>query len=228
MGDPQKRATQYTPQVVTLIIDDSGSMQGGKAKQASEAVQDLVITMQSKNLGSGSYRFLLNIARFGDQPHPIVMAKAPGDVDLNILNFTGSSGQTNMAGALTWAADAVRQALEVCRGNPQYREHQAPNPLVVFFSDGANYPETSYPAANIEPAARQIKSIPHKDGNVDVVACGIGMERQDFPIMQAIASRPDLAANIDPDHLADYIAAVATSVLEGAGPEAIRDKATRL
>ena len=44
----EKRANARHPQVVTLVIDNSGSMaEEGKSQQVTEAVQDMVITMQS-------------------------------------------------------------------------------------------------------------------------------------------------------------------------------------
>src|ERR1700687_4795497 len=98
----QKKATSTTPQVVTLIVDDSNSMNGDKAKTATESAQDLVITMQSGN-PIGKQRFLVNIAAFGTQVTPMVVAAFPPEVVLGNLNFSGTSGQTEMAEALRWA-----------------------------------------------------------------------------------------------------------------------------
>lgn len=72
-----KKATTLTPQVVTLIVEDSGSMFGAKADQVTKAIQALVITIQAGNLGSMGYRFLLNIAKFGSSVIPLAEAARP-------------------------------------------------------------------------------------------------------------------------------------------------------
>src|SRR5215470_17806068 len=48
-----KKATSKTPQVAVIVIDDSGSMKGSPARQATEGAQQLVMEMQANNLGSG-------------------------------------------------------------------------------------------------------------------------------------------------------------------------------
>ena len=61
----QKWASVYHPQVVTLIIDDSGSMAGDKSKQAAEAVQDLVVQLQSDNQGAKGFGTCLTLRASG-------------------------------------------------------------------------------------------------------------------------------------------------------------------
>lgn len=216
------KATSNTPQVVTLIVDDSGSMEGEKAKQATAALQDMVIQMQSGNLNASGSRFLVNVAKFGDRPTPIALAAMPKEVDLGRLTFAGESGKTDIPAALAWAADAVSQALERCRHNPLYREAESPTPLVVVFSDGANT------GGDVAPAAAALKSIQFHSGPIDVVACAIGLEPNDFPIMQAIASRPDLAINIDPAKLGDFIAEVGATVLNNRRAETLVDNSRQM
>jgi TRAP-type uncharacterized transport system substrate-binding protein len=75
-------ATALTPQVVTLIVDDSGSMSGAKAQDATEAIKNLVITMQSGNQGSTGYRFLLNIAKFGSGTTALAQAARSESISL--------------------------------------------------------------------------------------------------------------------------------------------------
>jgi uncharacterized protein YegL len=208
-----KKATSLTPQVVTLIVDDSGSMSGTKAHDATEAMKNLVITMQSGNQGSAGYRFLLNIAKFGSSVTPLAEASRPESISLGTLSFTGDSGSTEMPDALSWGAGAVQKALQECRQILGYAEEACPNPLVVFFSDGANT------GGDVTANAQAIKNIKFVGGNVDVVAVGIGMGPQEFPVMQSIASRPELAVNIDPAELPEFIAEVGATALRGDSPE---------
>ena len=217
-----KKATSTTPQVVTLVVDDSGSMEGDKARQAGAALQDMVIQMQSGNLSASKSRFILNIAKFGDQPTAIALAARPGEVDLGNLAFAGESGKTDIPLALQWAASAVTQALERCRQDALYREADSPPPLVVFFSDGANT------GADVGPAAAALKGVPFQSGAIDIVACAIGMEPGDFAIMQSIASRPDLAVNIDPAKLGDFIAEVGATVLNNRRAEQLVDNTRQM
>jgi uncharacterized protein YegL len=210
-----KKATSRTPQVVTLVVDDSDSMQGladggkSKAQVATESIQDMVITTQANTQGSKGFRFLLNIAKFGDGAIPIAEAKVPGDVDLDKLVFRGDSGWTNMASALDWAVSAVEKALEVCRAQPSYDESACPPPLVVFLSDGENT------GPEIEDVSQKLRSIPFRDGKISVIACGIGMQPEHFAVMKAVASNPELAVNIKPSRLAEFIAAVGATMMHG-------------
>lgn len=88
-----KKATSLTPQVVTLIVDDSASMSGTKADQVTKAIQDVVITIQASNLGSKGYRFLLNIAKCGSTVIPLAEAARPESVSLIQLIFRWSCPQ---------------------------------------------------------------------------------------------------------------------------------------
>lgn len=213
----QKKATAFTPQVVTLVIDDSGSMAGDKARQATAAVSDLVITMQSNTIGSSGSRFVLNVAKFGDDVTPLATAMPALEVDLNKLQFSGGSGLTEMPKALRWAAQAIQQSLDRCRNLPNYNESQTPNPVCLFFSDGAS---TSREPADV--AAQTIKSIPFQGGGVDVIAVGIGISQSEYPVMEGIASRPGWAVIIDPDNIGEFLATVgATYVIEGQGADVL-------
>jgi uncharacterized protein YegL len=207
------RATSLTPQVVTLIVDDSGSMRGAKATQATDAMKDLVTTMQSGNQGASGFRFLLNVAKFGTATTPLAEAVPPDAISLASMSFSGTSGNTEMAIALGWGAEAVKKGLEQCRRINGYREAEAPSPLVVFFSDGGNT------GGDVNANAAALRNISFAGGQVDVVAVGIGMEQKDFPIMERVASRPDLAVNIDPSQLSEFIATVGATVLRGEGAD---------
>ena len=82
-----------TPQIVTLIVDDSNSMRDlvnhekSKALIATESIQDLITTTQSNTQGATGFRFLMNIAKFGDQVTAMAQAAAPEDVDRLLLSL---------------------------------------------------------------------------------------------------------------------------------------------
>ena len=213
-----KKATSKTPQVAIIVIDDSGSMEGDAARQASEGAQQLVMEMQANNLGAGGSRFILSLAKFGDTVAPICVAAKPDAVDMTALTFTGDSGTTEMAAALNWAADAVEQSLAVCRRIPGYSESASPSPIVVFFSDGANT------GGDVTPAVTRLHAIPFQSGRVNVVAVGIGMAPTDFQIMKTIASDPDLARNINPAELQQFIAFAGATIIKGETPKTMVDQ----
>lgn len=208
-----KKATSKTPQVAVIVIDDSGSMQGEPARQASEGAQQLVMEMQANNIGAGGSRFILSLCKFGDAVTPLCVAAKPDAVDMTTVDFAGDSGTTEMAAALTWAGDAIEQSLAVCRRIPGYAESDSPSPVVVFFSDGANS------GGDIMPAVSRLHSIPVQSGRVNVVAVGIGMDPKDFQIMTTIATDPDLARNINPAELQEFLAFAGATIVKGETPK---------
>jgi uncharacterized protein YegL len=196
-----KKATALTPQVVTLIIDDSNSMEGTKAKAVTEAVQDFVLTLHQNTQDSMGFRYLVNIAKFGDSPIPLIQAKAPLEIEVpGVLTFSGDSGYTDMPLALNWTKEAVEAALGRCRAITGYSEQSSPNPLCVFFSDGENT------GGDVAAPARALRSVNFNGGQVDVVACGIELQPKDEQTMRAIASDPNLFINISFDKLVTFIA----------------------
>jgi hypothetical protein len=216
----EKQANARHPQVVTLIIDDSGSMaEEGKCQQVTEAVQDMVITMQSLNMGTHGYRFLLNICKFGDFVTDLAVAKSPPEVDVDALKFEGGSGGTEMLLALQWADSAVKKALERCRAIPNYQEDKAPNPVCIFLSDGESTGE------DFRPAANALRSISFKNGEIDVLAAGVGMKDEHFENMKAIASRPEYAIRIDSEGVAEFLGDVGGTVVEGTDIARLASKA---
>src|SRR4051794_2712415 len=107
-----KKANSEAPQIVTLVVDDSGSMtEASKCAQATSAIQQLVMEMQSSNLGAGGYRYLVNIAKFGDEVIPLAECAPPDTINIDTLQFTGDSGGTEMAPAIDWAATATEKSL---------------------------------------------------------------------------------------------------------------------
>jgi len=206
-----KVANSQSPQIVTIVVDDSGSMSAdSKCTQATEALKQLVMEVQGGNMGSGGYRYLVNIAKFGDEVTPLAECATPDTIDVDKLNLNGESGGTDMAPALEWASGVIDRSLKQLRALPKFKEEASPNPIVVFFSDGENTgPDVAAPA-------QKLKSIKMVGGNVDVVACGIGMTQDAFEnVMKVIASKEELALNIDPSELGSFIAEVKKTVIHG-------------
>lgn len=218
----QNKANALHPQIIVFVVDDSGSMQGQKSKTATEAAQDSIITLQSQNLQSHRFRFLLSVAKFGDGVTPLEVAKKPGDVNLQNLVFDGSSGQTNIPASLQWAKHAVEESLQTCRVLPDYDEAQSPNPLVVIMTDGENT------GSDVGAPAQALRSVPFKGGQVDVVVCGVGLEPKDLATAQKIASDPALAANIRSDEIAKFFAAVTVTVIKEGNAAGVIDQLAQM
>lgn len=215
-----KVASSTHPQIVVLLIDNSGSMaEGGKCEQVTEAVQDIVTSMQSLSLGGSGYRFLMNICAFGDTTRPLAWAAAPREIDIDSLVFLGDDGATNMHLALQWAMAALQRSIERCRTEiPRYQEDLAPNPLCVFLSDGENT------GPDIAAAASALHSTVWKTGRIDVFAVGVGMEEQHFETMKGIASQPEMAVQIDAQGIADFLSNVGSTLVENRPVEQIAKK----
>ena len=99
----RKRATSLTPQVITVVAQDSGSMAGDKARAALCNLLDLVIGFQAADLGTRTFRYLLSIARFGAEVSPICVAVLPREVRLDTIKLSADLGSRNPALALEWA-----------------------------------------------------------------------------------------------------------------------------
>src|SRR5262245_19514198 len=121
LTDP--KATTRTPQIVTLVIDDSNSMREpagsgkNKAQVATESIQDIIITAQCNTQGSRAFRYLLNIAKFGDSVTPMAEASAPMDVNLDLVTFEGNSGWTNKIGRASCRERVEIEVVEGARDN---------------------------------------------------------------------------------------------------------------
>jgi len=205
-----KVASSMHPQIVVLLIDNSGSMaEGGKCQQVTDAVQDIVTTMQSMNLAGSGYRYLMNICAFGDDVRSLALAESPREINTDDLVFLGDDGATNMHLALQWAKDALQQSLDRCRRDiSRFQEENAPNPLCVILSDGENT------GPDVTAAAQALRGVVVKNGSVDVVAVGVGMEEQHFEVMKSIASGEDLALQISAEGIADFLGEVGNTIVD--------------
>lgn len=209
-----KKATSRTPQVVTLLLDDSGSMaEKNKCVQVTAAVQDVIIGLQVANQNASLSRFIVNLAKFGDDVTPLASAGAPEDINVDELTFVADSGTTEIAKGLEWAAQAVEAGLARARRAPNYDESAAPNPLVVLISDGANS------GPDPAPAVSRLLAIPFQGGGIDFVTCGVELDSASEALMKQWASRSDLSVNISADKLREFIAAVGATVQRNETPK---------
>jgi hypothetical protein len=205
MAFQNKYARSMHPQIITVIVDDSVSMQGTKAKEATEAVQDFLITVQAKNMGaSRGSRYLLNIAKFGCDVIQVAVAKRPEDVDITQVVFEGKSGQKKIVAGLRWAEEALNASLKYCRSLPDYFEEESPNPLCVVLTTGLE----NTPLDEVMQSAQALKSVPFRGGQVEVVVLGIGLRREDFATAQTIASDPAGVIKFDPNVVLERLASV--------------------
>jgi hypothetical protein len=53
-----------------------------------------------------------------------------------------------------------------------------------------------------------------KNGQIDVVAVGVGMEEQHFATMKVIASRPEMAVQINSEGIADFLSNVGSTLVD--------------
>jgi uncharacterized protein YegL len=207
-----KKATSTTPQVVTLLVDDSNSMREladgsqSKAQIATSSIADMVMVAQGHSQDASRNRFVFSLAKFGDDVTEMALASGPFEVDLEKIEFSANSGWTHMAAALEWAVHATEHAIAVCRKLERFDEENTPPPIVLILSDGANT------GPEVDGIAKKLHSIPFKGGPVSVIACGVGMRDEYFPVMKAIASSPDLAMNIKPSELEKFMAAVTATI----------------
>jgi uncharacterized protein YegL len=184
-----------------LVIDNSGSMaEEGKCEQVTDAVQNLVMTMQSQNLGASRSRQLMNICSFGDDVREMALAAQPNEIDLDRLVFLGDQGGTNLHLALQWAKGALQKSLDRARNVPHYQEERSPDPLCVVLSDG----EITGP--DCKPYVQDLHTVPIEKGKVNIVAVGVGMQEQHFQVLKEIASTPENAVQIGSKEIAEFLA----------------------
>jgi esterase/lipase superfamily enzyme/uncharacterized protein YegL len=207
-----KKATARTPQVVTLVIDNGRTMQEvvrgnmSKAEVVTESIRDLVITTQALSQGSRGFRYLLNIAKFGDGVMSLAEAENPENVNLGQLVVRGDSNSTNMESALDWAYETMQLALDKCRAIPAYDALSSPEPLVIVLSDGENI------GAEIEEGAQKLRSIEFQGGTINVVACGIDVKHENSDALESVTSDPKSGTNFGPLQLAELIAKVGATM----------------
>lgn len=113
----------YPEQLVPVVLDDSGSMAGSKARECTDAAKALFNELADEKNRDG---FRVSAITFGSSPTIIHQAQKPEDAQVVI---SGNSGGTNLAPAL----EAVQKEIE----HFKYRsERRAVNPMIVVMTDG--------------------------------------------------------------------------------------------
>jgi len=189
-------ASAGNPVTICLLADDSGSMAGRASEEATESIRDFVSLMQSSCAGRGSC-FRLLLVKFGDFPSVLVDRVPILDVDLRRITLAGTSGGTDMAGALELAASRLAAAAARPGALP---------PLVLLYSDGR--PTGPDP----RPAGRLLKNMAYPAGQHPLlVTCGLGTA--DDSLLQGLASSPRHYRRLDrPAELRQFLRLVGTSM----------------
>jgi uncharacterized protein YegL len=144
----------------------------------NDGLRALFAELSMTSMGGAKPYFKASIIRFGDRPKVLAEARAPVDLDADmdkIATFDGSSGTTDMAGALDEAARVIKRH----PGNASDFE-----PWVFLFSDG--YPND---AASAQAAASRLKSVSVAAGQPKLMTLGFG--DADDALMTSLASGPE-------------------------------------
>ncbi|MDD4979487.1 MAG: VWA domain-containing protein [Gallionella sp.] len=161
------RLKTYLDQLANLVIDDSGSMSGGKAAEANRAGTALMAELDNPKNKDG---FRVSLIRFGSTALLEGEALPPSGVS---FNFNGSSGGTMGAPGLLLA----KRSIEKYSARPDRR---LTSPVVVFMSDGG-----LADSAHTLQVADEIKQ---KLGGT-IISIGFGSD-VDEAILKQIASSP--------------------------------------
>jgi uncharacterized protein YegL len=205
-----KTSTSAHPQTVVIVIDNSGSMkEKGKCKQVTDAIQDLVMTVQSLNQGASYARVMLSMCSVGDNVRELAVAAQPNDIDLNALTFEGDQGGTELHLALKWAKDALEKSLDHCRKFiPHYAEHKSPDPLLVVLTDG------EFEIEPCRPYIEALRNVQFKGGQPQILGVGVEVERRDYAALKEIASTEEYAIQIGSQEIAAFLGELTETVTE--------------
>lgn len=178
----QKRITSRTPMHIVLCADDSGSMKGEPAGNATKAIHAWVNELYVATRGKRPY-FRFSLVLFGSQATIAGEALDVRDVDVSSFVLAGGGGHTNMAEALS----TVR-ALLSRDGAPA--EHCPP--FVFLFTDGRPTDVRGHETDEVRRAAAfeaaTLKALPLACGSPFIITIGFG--KTDDPFMQSLASTP--------------------------------------
>jgi uncharacterized protein YegL len=181
-----RQARQSRPQVVCILADNSGSMQGEKARAATDGIREMVMECQTRGpQGAERSYFKLLLIRFSNdaQIDPNCDMTPVRHLDSQTIEIRGDGGQTNITAALQLALDRLKPYMQGLQAHPEHAEH--PLPLVMLFSDGEH---------NVGPApqavAAELKSLKLDGDPVVVVSAGVavGGSQPDEATLREIAS----------------------------------------
>ncbi len=190
------RLKTYNEQPVHLLPDDSGSMSGTKAKEATTAMKTLMSELADPRNKDG---FRIDVIRFGSNATLECVAVPPESVNVSI---TGSSGGTN-------AAPALELALQYERSFVSRPERRRVPGVVVIMSDG-----------HLGDTARAVRAANElKDAGVTIIAIGFGSDA-DTATLQRIATSPAHYAFADVGTLVGVFAKVGKTISQQLGKAA--------
>lgn len=182
------RLCTYNEQPVHVVMDDSGSMSGSPAQEASQALMALAKELAQPKNKDG---FRLNVIRFGSSATMVASAVAPQTLS---VAFSGTSGGTV-------AAPALRMAQSAEKAFTPRPERRLINGIVVFMSDGA----LSDDAETIRVANEM------KNAGMTIITIGFG-SGADVATLQAIATTPQHYAYASVGGLASLFARVGKTI----------------
>jgi uncharacterized protein YegL len=204
---PAQRVTSNSPWHLVFVLDDSGSMAATGAPKLNEGLDAMIEEMRLLSQGTKPY-FKLSIIVFGSGVHLICEAVNEQTVDkAKVTSFSGSSGQTNMAAALTEAAAVLRRN----QGNATDFD-----PYVFLLTDGHADNESAALSA-----AQDIHNMEITAGKPRIVAIGLGGS-VNMPFLEKVASTPELAKHLlIAQDLVRFFPAIGTIVSGAGGPQAV-------
>lgn len=157
----------YGDQPILFLLDDSGSMSGGKAKEASQA---LLVCLNELNDPSNKDGFRVSVISYGTRSHLLHSCSEPMNA---LTTLDGSGGGTNLAPAICLAKTEV--ANYVARPNRRLQPAVA-----IIMSDGQ-----LGDGAQAELEANRLKQ-----QGVKVITIGFGTDADEAQLRR-LASAPD-------------------------------------
>jgi uncharacterized protein YegL len=213
----ERQARQSRPQLVCLIVDDSGSMSGQKAQAASEGIQEMILECKARGpKGEDKSYFKVLLITFGTnaQIHSVCDMKPVRkilDSELKNIRVFGSSGGTNITQALELAYDRISVYMKQLEQHAERKQH--PLPLVILFSDGEH--NEGNPPQDIANRLRRLCL----DGEPVVIACAgisIGEGVPDEATLKQIASQGCYVHVTKLEDLKRFISTVGSSGMSSA------------
>jgi uncharacterized protein YegL len=209
-----RQARQSRPQMVTILADNSYSMQGEKARAATDGIRGMVTEAQTKGphgLERSYFRLLLILFSGDAQVYPGCDMTPVRQIDPLTLEVLGNSGQTNITAALQLTLDRLKPYMQGLQQHPEHSEH--PLPLVLLYSDGGH---NTGPGP--QPVAAEIKNL-KLDGEPVVIVCAgvaVGEGHPDEATLKEIASPECYFPVTEADMLARFLSEVGSSGLSSA------------
>ncbi len=205
----ERQARQTRPQVVCILADNSGSMEGEKAQAATNGIREMIMECQSKGPpGPERSYFKLLLIRFDQHAaiDPLCDLTPVRKINPDDIAIDGKGGQTNITAALQLTLDRLRPYLASLQDHPERAMH--PLPLVLLFSDGQHNV-----GEGPGPVAAEIKRLTLDGEPVVIAAAGVavGGDQPDERTLREIASPECYVPISNVAALSAFISAVGSS-----------------